>query len=95
MASQKDLGDSVRNMGSRLELFIDDWLIAETRNVELRLHNPVPQEVSIFFNEPWEGNTSGYVTVFKDNDCFRMYYRGSNHDFGNRGGDAPGVHVLR
>jgi hypothetical protein len=72
--------NTVRSIGSRLELFIDNWLIAESRNVELRLHNPVPQEVSIVFNQPWEGNTSGYVTVFKDEDCFRMYYRGSNHD---------------
>ncbi len=70
----------MRNIGSQLELFTDDWLIAETRNVELRLHNPVPQEVSIVFNQPWEGNSSGYVTVFKDDACFRMYYRGSNHD---------------
>jgi len=47
---QKDVENTVRNIGSRLELFTDDWLIAETRNVELRLHNPVPQEVAIVFN---------------------------------------------
>lgn len=77
---REDVENIVRNIGSRLELFTDDWLIAETKNVELRLHNPVPQEVSIVFNQPWEGNSSGYVTVFKDDACFRMYYRGSNHD---------------
>ncbi|MBO3753433.1 MAG: hypothetical protein FGF53_00905 [Candidatus Brockarchaeota archaeon] len=42
---REDVENTVRNIGSRLELFTDDWLIAETRNVELRLHNPVPQEV--------------------------------------------------
>lgn len=79
--SSREEGENlVRSIGSRLELFIDDWLIAELRNVELRLHNPVPQEVSIVFNQPWEGNSSGYVTVFKDGDRFIMYYRGSNHD---------------
>ncbi|MGB9717425.1 MAG: hypothetical protein ACPL4E_03145 [Thermoproteota archaeon] len=78
--SRGDVENTAREIGSRLELFIDDWLIAEMRGVELRLHNPVPQEVAIVFNQPWEGNTSGYVTVFKDDGCFRMYYRGSNHN---------------
>ncbi len=42
---------------------------------------------------PWEGNTSGYHTVFKDDDIYRMYYRGS-HDtrpFGGSGSAHPDV----
>jgi hypothetical protein len=49
--------------------------------VELRLHHPTPREVVMEFDKPWEGNTSAYVTVFQDDDLFRMYYRGSHHDF--------------
>lgn len=30
--------DEVRNIGSRLELFVDDWLIAKINGVTLRLH---------------------------------------------------------
>jgi len=67
------------NIGSRLELFIDDYLINSMDHVELRLHHPVEREVALAFDEPWEGETSGYFTVLKDGPRYRMYYRGSNH----------------
>ena len=70
----------IRDIGSRLELFVDDWLIEKMDGAELRLHNPTPQEVVIEFDKPWEGSTSAYITVFQDGDIFRMYYRGSNYD---------------
>src|SRR5690606_41276915 len=28
------------------------------------------------FDKPWEGNCSGYCTIIKDGDLYRMYYRG-------------------
>ncbi|HXK45470.1 MAG TPA: hypothetical protein PL060_05885, partial [bacterium] len=68
----------VREIGSRLELFVDEWLIEQKEAVQLTLHHPVPAEIVMEFNMPWEGNTCGYVTVFKDKDIFRMYYRASN-----------------
>jgi hypothetical protein len=74
----------VRNIGSRLELFVDDWLIDNMSRTELRLNHPTPRELSIIFDKPWEGNTCGYVTVFEDKDKFRMYYRGSHHDWSNK-----------
>src|SRR5207245_603542 len=42
----------------------------------LRLHAPTPAELAIRFDKPWEGPASAYVTVFKDDDRYRMYYRG-------------------
>lgn len=72
--------EPVRDIGSNLELFVDDWLIAKMEGVSLKLHHPIPQEVAIIFDKPWEGNTSAYVTVFEDDGIFRMYYRGSSHD---------------
>jgi hypothetical protein len=74
----------VVNIGSRLELFVDDWLIDEMKGVELRLHHPTPREVVFRFDAPWEGNTCAYVTVFQDGDIFRMYYRGSHYDYKTR-----------
>jgi len=65
------------DIGSRLELFVDDYLVDESRNVALRMHQPVPQEIALRFNKPWEGRTSYYVTVLQDDNIFRMYYRGS------------------
>ncbi len=65
-------------IGSDLQLFVDDYLIGSMRNVELKLQQPQPAGRAIAFDQPWEGNTSAYVTVFQDSDRFRMYYRGSS-----------------
>jgi len=63
------------DIGSRLELMVDDYLIEQmTGDAELRLHKPIPHEIAIVHNEPWEGNSCGAYTIFKDNDLFRMYY---------------------
>jgi len=64
------------HIGSRLELLLDDRLIERLDGAEKRLNHPVPQEVVMLFDKPWEGNTSAYVTVFPDGELFRMYYRG-------------------
>ncbi|MCP4645074.1 MAG: hypothetical protein GY851_31820 [bacterium] len=64
----------------RLELFVDEYLIESTDGVALELHNPQPRELSIVFDEPWEGNTCCYVRVFQDGPLYRMYYRASNFD---------------
>ena len=71
-------GEAAVNIGSRLELFVDDYLIDRMDGVSLLLHHPVPREEVIRFDAPWEGDTSAYVTVFKDGDRYRMYYRGSS-----------------
>ncbi len=65
-------------VGSRLELFVDDALIETLRGARRVLHHPTPREVSLERNKPWEGNTSGYTTVFRDGNVYRMYYRGSH-----------------
>lgn len=72
------------DIGSRLELFVDDGLVEKTAGTEFVLHPPAAKEVAIVFDRPWEGNTSGYVTVFQDGGMFRMYYRGSNYDLKTR-----------
>ncbi|MCH2201800.1 MAG: hypothetical protein MK102_07510 [Fuerstiella sp.] len=64
------------SIGSRLELFVDDFLIEKmTGGITLKLHEPVPRETVLRFDKPWEGRWSGYVTVLPDDDRFRMYYR--------------------
>ena len=74
------------HIGSRRELLVDHHLIAAlSRDAELRLHPPVPQEIALETDAPWEGNASGYVTVFQDGGRYRMYYRGWHftHDDGS------------
>ncbi len=46
------------------------------RGVSLELHPPRRAEVVLRFDKPWEGSHSAYVTVLKDGDRYRMYYRG-------------------
>jgi hypothetical protein len=65
-------------VGDRRELFIDQHLIAQlTGDATRRLHHPVPREVALTHDAPWEGSGSGYHTVIKDGDLYRMYHRGS------------------
>ena len=68
------------DIGSRLEPLWDSYLIESMEGVEQILHEPIPREVALTTDAPWEGNTSCYFTVFEDDGLFRMYYRGSNFD---------------
>lgn len=71
------MDDKTLDIGRRLELFVDDCLVKEIKGLSLRLHSPTPEETVIQFDRPWEGPYSAYVTVMKNGDHFRMYYRGS------------------
>ena len=71
---------NVINIGSRRELFVDHFLIDSLQEgANLVLHHPTPREIAITFNQPWEGNASGYPSVFKDDDMYRLYYRGHKY----------------
>ncbi|MBL9214597.1 MAG: hypothetical protein JNG83_03880 [Opitutaceae bacterium] len=74
------------DIGSRLELFVDRVMADRLEGgAELRLHAPQPREVVFVFDRPWEGNTSGYPSVFRDGDRFRLYYKGWHRVFGPGG----------
>ncbi|WP_262245744.1 hypothetical protein [Parapedobacter soli] len=80
-----DVRPKALNIASRLELFVDDYLIDELKgSAQLILHEPVPKEVVIVHDEPWEGNATSYHSIFKDGDTFKMFYRGG-HIGGNSG----------
>jgi len=75
------LADEPLQLGTRLELFVDDHLIEKLHgDATQQLHRPEPKEVVLVTGEPWEGNTCAYYTVFRDGGLFRMYYRGSHYD---------------
>ena len=66
-------------IGSRLELLIDDAVVERLeRGATLRLHHPTPADVALIFDRPWEGSGVNFVTVFRDDNRCRMYYRGAN-----------------
>ncbi|MFC5411480.1 hypothetical protein ACFPMF_19310 [Larkinella bovis] len=68
-------------LGSRLELFVDTYLIDKiSGEAELRMHHPIPRERVMTYDAPWEGSGSGYHSVFKDGDTYRMYYKAWQHN---------------
>ena len=76
-ALQADPAGPAMDVGSGLQLFVDDSLVESMRGVSLRLHHPVPREVCLSLDAPWEGPESAYATVLKDHEGrYRLYYRG-------------------
>ena len=68
--------NEIINIADRRELFVDYYLIDRLIGTELRLHEPRNEGIALKFDKPWEGGFSAYVTVIKDGDLYRMYYRG-------------------
>ena len=55
---------------------MDHYIIESLKNVDLTLHEPRDEGPVLFFDNPWEGQFSGYCTIIKDDNLFRAYYRG-------------------
>lgn len=82
------MADNVVEIGSRLEPFVDRYLIDTMDGVELRQKEWSDRGNVLSFNAPWEGPFSGYVTIIKDGDLYRAYYRGGPGSAGPEGEDA-------
>lgn len=63
------------DIGSRRELFLDDWLIEELRDARLALQLPERREVAFVGDAPWEDAVSSPTSVVKHGHGFRLYYR--------------------
>ncbi len=66
----------VIDLANRRELFVDDHLAGEMKNVQLLVHQPIREELAVTCDKPWEGNGCGYYTVLHDKQeaIYRMYY---------------------
>ncbi len=88
-----------RDIRSRLELFVDDWLIDTMTDTSLKLHPPVPAEVVLDFDQPWEGQTSWVANVILDDGRYRLWYRATGPEGTNRTtcyAESPdGIHFER
>jgi hypothetical protein len=86
---------STIDIGSRRELFVDDFIIEKLAGkAELRLHHPEPREIALVHDAPWEGTGSGYHSVFKDGNLYRMYYKAWHLDVQPPGKVNTGSHPL-
>ena len=79
----------VKNIGSRLELFTDHYLIDDLRGTSLRLHQPHKMPMA---NGPFVG---GYATVIKDGALYRAYYRDMLPDYEGEGEDGNPGEIYR
>ena len=87
MASASDATDSGSPIaiGDRRELLVDDCLVDKlSGEARLQLHPPVPQEIVLKTDAPWEGNACGYPSVFQDGKLYRMYYHGGHYRHGGK-----------
>ncbi len=66
----------VVDVSNRRQIFVDDTCIGRLANARLVLHSPRDEGAVMQFDRPWEGPFCGYVTVIKDGDIYRLYYRG-------------------
>ena len=57
LAGQPSSQESL-DIGSRLELFVDDYLIESMDGVRLQLHEPRSAGKVLTYQEPWEGTSS-------------------------------------
>ncbi|SVC64756.1 uncharacterized protein METZ01_LOCUS317610, partial [marine metagenome] len=55
MTDLRSSGSVPIDIGTRLELMIDDYLVARlSGDAKLRLNRPVPQEAVLVTDKPWE-----------------------------------------
>jgi len=69
-------GAEMIDLGSRRELFVDQFLIEKMNGTRLQMHQPQREGTALKFDKPWEGGFCSYATVIKEGDSYRMYYRG-------------------
>jgi hypothetical protein len=73
---------SCLSLGSRRELFVDAVMAERlSGRAQIRMHHPVAREVVLVTDQPWEGNGTNYVTVLRDGERYRMYYRGCHYSY--------------
>lgn len=71
------------DIGGRRELFVDELLVESIEGAARQtLHHPTAREVVLVCDRPWEGNGLNYITVFRDGELYKMYYRGGDYDRG-------------
>jgi hypothetical protein len=77
LCTEQALAEPAIQIGSRRELFVDEAIVESLNDgAKLKLHPPTPRDISLRFDAPWEGNTSGYVTVMRDGERLKMIYCG-------------------
>lgn len=67
-------------IGTQRELFVDHFLIENTRDAGIALSHPERREVVFVADAEWEDGTFGVYSLVCDEDRVRMYYRAAIPD---------------
>ena len=70
------MGQGIIHLGDQREIFVDDYLIDKFDGISMQMHHPRDEGPVMYFDKPWEGAFSAYITIIKENDMYRAYYRG-------------------
>lgn len=63
------------DIGSRRELFVDDWLIDEFKGARLELQRTERREIAFEADAAWEDTVGSALSLVQDGDSLRLYYR--------------------
>ena len=67
-------------IGTRLELFVDHYLIDRLEGARLTLGRPEPAGTVLKADQPWEGPFNFGYEVIRDGGIYRLFYRGWSED---------------
>ena len=85
---QKEIVD----IGTRVEMFVDEFLVSRMKRTRLKLHTPQRKEIVLVheedYQENWESQRGNqellqtdygctYHSVLRDREKIRLYYRGA------------------
>lgn len=70
--------ETVIEIGSRREIFADHYLISELNGASLVMHPPRDEGAVLYFDQPWETKAPAYITMIRDGELYRTYYRGGH-----------------
>jgi hypothetical protein len=69
---------TVIDLGNRREIFVSRYLLDNFEGTKLVKHSPHDEGEVMFFDKPWESTAPAYITILKDGDLYRAYYRGGH-----------------
>lgn len=64
------------------EVFWDMFLADENHGITIKNHTPVRKNIVLSLDAPWEGEHGGYISLIKDGDMYKLYYRGGGYNDG-------------
>ena len=71
------------DIGTRLELFVDNYLIDTMQGARLQLQHPERREIVLSLDQPWENDTGFPNSVVQDGESVRLYYRAAGYGNGD------------